>query len=360
MNIGPKPGNFVIFKIHFIKISMRLSLLFISFFYSCTHAGILSDDTLLRKSSSAGTAVYKDIFCAELCKDVVGIVNPRTNYNENYILDRSLYQYKVDTLPQVRFWRHIMNLHEDTALVSIASSRTIIEKISLRQWNLKSEYARKCYLDSIRFARSVDTSSKILITSGKKFFYDFDKTSQNFQKGISCFIQNGVDPWFAQAILLIESPNKLQKSNVGAYGPFQLMKDVARMYGLKVNKHVDERADFERSAYAASSLLKKICIPRAKMMLDSLKITAYSTDDLWFKLLVMHIYHAGAYNVQKAMFAINPTQGNMDLIYTLWRTQTAKFKSASQNYSQLVLAAMLEMNERNNISMPSDLDVASQ
>jgi hypothetical protein len=128
------------------------------------------------------------------------------------------------------------------------------------------------------------------------------------------------------------------------------MKDVARMYGLKVNKNVDERADFSRSAYAASSLIKTVCIPYAYKMLDSVNIRYFSEDELWFKLLVMHIYHAGAYNVQKALLTLNPTQGNMDLIYNLWRTQTARFKSASQNYSQLVLAAMLEMDSRNNVA----------
>src|SRR5690606_6168333 len=116
------------------------------------------------------------------------------------------------------------------------------------------------------------------------------------------------------------SPNKLQKSNVGAYGPFQLMKGVARMYGLKVNRSIDERADFERSAYAASSLIKNICVPRARRITDSLHIVNYDEDELWFRLLVMHIYHAGAYNVQKAVYSFNPTEGNMDLIYTLWRT----------------------------------------
>jgi hypothetical protein len=316
--------------------------------YSCTHAGILSDDTLSKRPVQ-GIMSKKDPYCDQLCKNVIGVLNRNTHYNENYIFDRSLYHHKVDTLPQVRFWRNIMNLHEDTALVSIANTRDVIQKLNIRDWNLKTDSAKKYYRDSVRLARNLDTTSKILITTGKKFFYDFDRTSQNFQRGIHSFIENGVDPWYAQAILLIESPNKLQKSNVGAYGPFQLMKDVARMYGLKVNRHVDERADFERSAYAASSLLKSICIPRARRMLDSLRISNYSEDELWFKLLVMHVYHAGAYNVQKALFAANPKEGGMDLIYTLWRTQTARFKSASQNYSQLVLAAMLEMNGRNNL-----------
>ena len=321
-----------------------ISLLALSTFSLPLRAG--SDDTLAKRA-----AANAPVFMAPsktLCKNVIGVINPITNYNENYIFDRSIYELGLDTLPQIKFWRSIMNLHQDTAIISLAESRGFIQKMSIRDWNAKSDSSKKYYRDSIRCARNLDSTNRILFTTGKKFFYDFDRTSQNFEKGIHCFVQNNVDPWYAQAILLIESPNKLQKSNVGAYGPFQLMKDVAKMYGLKVNKHLDERADFERSAYAASSLIKNICIPRANRILDSLKISNVNPDELWYKLLVMHIYHAGAYNVQKAVFTCNPCDGDINLILTLWRTQTARFKSASQNYSQLILAAMLEMNERSN------------
>lgn len=303
------------------------------------------DDSLSKKTGPI--PVIREINNRDYCKSVVGVFNPLTNCNENYIFDRSIYHLKVDTLPQIKFWRGIMNMHQDTAYLCIANSRCIVDKICVKDWNSKSDSLKKFYKDSVRLARNLDTATKILMTAGKKFFYDFDRTSVNFDRGIRSFMQNGVDPWYAQAILLIESPNKLQKSNAGAYGPFQLMKDVARMYGLKVNRSMDERADFERSAYAASSLLKYICIPYTRRMLDSLHINNYQEDELWFRLLVMHVYHAGAGNVQKALFSFCPTTGNMDLIFTLWRTQTSRFKSASQNYSQLVLAAMLEMNERN-------------
>jgi len=110
-----------------------------------------------------------------------------------------------------------------------------------------------------------------------------------------------------------------------------------------------KRADFARSAYAASSLIKTICIPKVRTILDSLGIRNYDESELWFKLLVMHSYHAGAYNVQNALFTFMPKEGNMDLIYNLWHAQTGRFKSASQNYSQLILAAMLEMNERSQV-----------
>lgn len=322
-------------------------LLYISVFFSAfSNAAIISPDTLEAKA--------KPTSCERLCDHVVGVINPQTNCNENYVFDKSLYALKLDTLAQVRFWRNIMKLHEDSAIVNFANSRNIIQKISMRDWNSKSDSLKKLYRDSVRFANSLDTTHRVLITAGKKFFYDFDKTSLNFQKGIHCFVENNVDPWFAQAILLIESPNKLQKSNAGAYGSFQLMKDVARLYGLKVNRTIDERADFERSAYAASSLIKTICIPKAHKMLDSLGIRNFSESELWFKLLVMHIYHAGSYNVQNALFTFRPVEGNMNLIYNLWKAQTLRFKSASQNYSQLVLAAMFEMNERLNILNKSE------
>ncbi|WP_317899411.1 transglycosylase SLT domain-containing protein [Aurantibacillus circumpalustris] len=310
-------------------------LLFAEVMFSCA-----VDDSLAKKTNTQASN--------EKCyKGVVGIMNPLTNCNENYIFDKSIYHLKVDTLPQIKFWRNIMNMPADTAFICVAESRSIVEKVCLKEWNSKSDSAKKYYRDSVRLANNLDTTSRLLLTSGKKFFYDFDRTSLNFDRGIRCFIQNKVDPWYAQAILLIESPNKLQKSNVGAYGPFQLMKDVARMYGLKVNKSIDERSDFERSAYAASSLIKNICVPRARRIIDSLHICNYNEDELWFRLLVMHIYHAGAYNVQKAVFSFCPTEGNMDLIFTLWKTREGRFKGSSQNYSQLVLAAMLEMNERN-------------
>lgn len=297
-------------------------------------------------STAPDTLEEKPVAKKQLCQNVVGVFNKQTQCNENYVFDPAPYALRLDTLAQVRFWRSIMRLHEDSAIVNFANSRDVVQKICIRDWNCKNDSLKKFYRDSVKLARNFDSTARVLITTGKQFFYDFDKASLNFQKGISCFVENGVDPWFAQAILLIESPNKLQKSSVGAYGPFQLMKDVARMYGLKVNKQVDERADFERSAYAASSLIKTVCIPKACKMLDSLGITGYNENDLWFKLLVMHIYHAGAYNVQLALFTFMPREGNMDLIYNLWRAQTNRFKSASQNYSQLVLAAMLEMDER--------------
>lgn len=326
---------------------MRFLLLFTIFLYSCQNSSGTTEKQVPPLKSEGNNDSIAKLFCNnDLCSKVIGVVNPQTVLNENYVFDSDLYNLRIDTVAQVKFWRHIMKLHEDSALVNIASTREILNKVHTKNWGLRNDSIRSVYRDSVRAVKQLDSTNKILLTTGKKFFYDFNKTSQNFNKGIHCFIENTVDPWYAQAILLIESPNKLQKSNAGAYGSFQLMKEVARLYGLKVNKQIDERADFDRSAYAASSLIKRICIPKAHQILDSLQIANQNENELWFKLLVMHVYHAGSYNVEKALFSFMPKQGDINLIYNLWHANTAKFKNASQNYSQLILAAMLEMNER--------------
>jgi hypothetical protein len=282
----------------------------------------------------------------DLKSEIISAVNTKNGFKTDYVYNTQIYQLGCDTMPNVKFWRSIMNLHKDSALFNTPNDRNILSKQHIKSWESKDLAMKSCYKDSLRNYYCLSDSQRILLTNGKNFFYDFDKASANFTRGIKDFIDNGVDPWYAQAILMIESPNKLQKSNAGAYGSFQLMKDVARLFGLKVNKNIDERADFDRSAYAASSLIKKICIPKTKSILDSLGITNYKENELWFRLLVMHSYHAGAGNVRKALFSFNPTEGNIGLIYNLWHAETKKFKSASQNYSQLVLAAMLEMNDK--------------
>ncbi len=299
--------------------------------------------------SNGGDSLKTVVPSKDRCESVVGICKSGDTYCNNYVFDKQLYDFRCDTLPQVKFWRLIMNLHQDSALINLGHNRTVVEKTHTKNWSRKNDDAKQCYRDSIRGVHNLDSSCRVLLTDGKQFFYDFDKAFENFDRGINDFVANDVDPWYAQAILLIESPNKLQKSNAGAYGSFQLMKEVARLFGLKVNRQIDERADFDRSAYAASSLLKTICIPNTKQILDSLHIS-YNESDLWFKLLVMHSYHAGSGNVKKALYTFMPTQGDMNLIYNLWHAQTKHFRSASQNYSQLILAAMLEMNSRLKLS----------
>ncbi|MGV3631303.1 MAG: transglycosylase SLT domain-containing protein [Bacteroidota bacterium] len=257
---------------------------------------------------------------------------------------QAIYDEKWHNLQQPLFWKKVMRLHPDSSIMNVASTRQVLCTISSKLWSRKTEAQRVRLKDSIRVAHNIPAYEKILCTSGKNDFYRFEDVYPSLTKGILAFENLNVDPWYAQAILLIESPGKLAKSNVGAYGAFQLMPAVARSYGLKVNKYVDERKDFNRSAYAAASLINKICIPSARKILDD-KHISYNENDLWFRLFVMHVYHAGAGNVKAVINKINPTQGGQDLITQMWKTEAGAFGNSSQNYTQLVLASQLILND---------------
>jgi hypothetical protein len=259
------------------------------------------------------------------------------------ILDTLFQAHHWDTLPQLVFWQKVMKLPPDSAIMSVYSTRKIIEVIESKKYSRLSKKEVERYRDSLRKANDLPDSERILFTPGKNFFYQFANAIPNIDTSISVFIENKVDPWYAQAILLIESPNKLQKSNVGAYGPFQLMKGVAKKFGLKISKKCDERKSLKRSAYAASQLLNRICIPSIREMLDSKNIK-YAETDLWFRLLVMHTYHAGSNNVKAVIEKIHPREGSMALIFLLWQTEAGKFRNASQNYSQVLITALIELN----------------
>jgi len=247
-------------------------------------------------------------------------------------------------LAQPKFWQNIMTLGPDSCIVNIAKNRVILEIMSNNDWNSKSQLAKDQYRDSVRQLHGLDPEDRIFVTTGKNDFYKFDVVYSSISDGISEFEKNNVDPWYAQAILLIESPGQLKKSKAGAYGLFQLMPGVARAQGLTVNKYTDERSDFVRSAYGSSQLIKTICIPEAKRILDNQGLS-YQESDLWFRLFVLHVYHAGSLNVKAVVDKINPTEGGQSLIKEMWITSAASFGNNSQNYSQLALASQLILNK---------------
>lgn len=247
-------------------------------------------------------------------------------------------------LAQPIFWKKIMRLSPDSCVINIASTREIIKVYSVEEWNSQTENEKNAFRDSIRNARGLASDARIYCTTGKNDFYKFELVYPTISSGIEEFEKNEVDPWYAQAILLIESPGQLKKSRAGAYGPFQLMPSVARAQGLTVTKYKDERADFERSAYASSQLIKNVCVPEAKRILDAHHLN-YEENDLWFRLFVLHVYHAGALNVSAVVNKINPEEGAKELIQQMWTTTAANFGNNSQNYSQLALASQLILHE---------------
>ncbi|WP_107039180.1 transglycosylase SLT domain-containing protein [Brumimicrobium mesophilum] len=275
---------------------------------------------------------------------------PRVNFVESRILNDTvslfyvnnvqLFEEEWNNLAHPVFWRTIMKLSPDSCVINIGATRQIIKSMSVESWDKRSDDEKDVYRDSVRSANGLTSEDKVYMTTGKSDFYTFDNVLPTISKGVEVFKQQDVDPWYAQAILMIESPGRLAKSNVGAYGSFQLMASVARAQGLTVNKYRDDRKDFVKSAIGASSLIAKVCIPEAKVILDA-KGIKYNENDLWFRLFVLHIYHAGAYNVAGVVNKINPSEGGMELIQNMWITSNGRFRNASQNYSQLALAAML-------------------
>ena len=261
-----------------------------------------------------------------------------------FVPDEQLFTEGWDLLAQPNFWKKVMVLSPDSCIINVAATREILYYESFIDWKSQTEEEKDSVRDQIRFDYGLDTSEMLYVTSGKNHFYDFKKVMPTLSKGIEIFEQQGVNPWYAQSILLIESPGKIQFSSVGAYGPFQLMKGVARKYGLTVNRNQDDRKDFVKSAIGASNLLSLSCIPHAKRILNKYNIY-YNENDLWFKLFVLHIYHAGAGNVGKLMEHMNPDSGGMWLITEMWQNTFGGFKNASQNYSQVALASNLILEE---------------
>jgi hypothetical protein len=236
-----------------------------------------------------------------------------------------------DTLNNVVFWRNIIKMSPDSGILNVCDTREIIGVISC------SDY-RKIpidYRDTLR--KKLNINSQIYFTTGKNHFYDLTSSFPYLKRGIKIFEMENTDPFYAHVILLIESPGKSATSSVGAVGHFQLMPYVAKSMGIRI----EDRNDFDKSAYAAAKLIRTICIPQAKEMINKHNIK-YKETDLWFRLLVLHIYHAGAGNVRGAL---DKCDFNSNIIIQLWNTKYKSFGNASQNYSQIAIAAILEYEE---------------
>jgi tetratricopeptide (TPR) repeat protein len=269
--------------------------------------------------------------------------------SQRFIANDAIFQEGWNNLAQPEFWRKVINLHHDSAIINIAEIRKPIHTISTEQWGCQEEPEKDEYKVNLCRSLKLEEDERLYVTSGKKFFFEYKKVIPFVSRSIDVFEETGVDPWYAQSILVIESPGKTNaRSYVGARGPFQLMPYVARKYGLTVTRNHDDRTDLEKSAKAAAQLLNGICIPKAKELLDTLRVS-YTESDLWFRLVVLHIYHAGYSNVACAIRQIDPSEGGMELIQELWQTECRGFKNESQNYSQIALASLIEFDSIINL-----------
>ena len=253
-----------------------------------------------------------------------------------------------DQLAQPAFWKRIICLSPDSCIVNIAETRTPLEQVPYTDWKTIVEPELSREKAKVRDRYNIANDKELYITSGKRHFFEHRKTIPYLSKAVQYFIDNDVDPFYAQAILLIESPGKSKSvSYAGAGGPFQLMPYEAQKYGLVISATRDDRSDLKKAAYAASMSLKNNFIPAVRKMLNERNIK-YNETDTWFRLLVMHAYHAGPGNLKCAINKINPTTGGQELIVKLWTTEACGFKNESQNYSQLALASLLNFDDLMN------------
>src|ERR1039458_4313529 len=95
-----------------------------------------------KKPSSTKTidvSVNKSEKSNDYREDIITLFNAETQQGQSYIYDKELYQLGCDTLPQVKFWRSIMRLHKDSALMCYSNQRNIIQKLHLKTWNTLSD-----------------------------------------------------------------------------------------------------------------------------------------------------------------------------------------------------------------------------
>ena len=279
----------------------------------------------------------------QAARQVLEVVMLKDSMLQQVVTDPTMYYERWDTLAQPRFWRRVMNLTPDSAVLNIAATRTILEIFPTEAYDTLDPEEKRAFKAAKLAQYGLPAHTRLYITYGKADYYQIRAVMPSIGKAIEVFEEVGTDPWYAQAILLIESPGQIRRSHTGAYGSFQLMSYVAREEGLVINSRIDEREDFSKSAAAAARYLRRVCIPEARRIANRHDLS-YDEQELWFRLMVLHCYHAGAGNVAGAVRKVDPREGGMNLITALWHTEHGGFRNASQNYSQVALASLLELD----------------
>ncbi len=254
-----------------------------------------------------------------------------------------LYIEGWDTLPQIQFWNKIIQMNPDSALISKAKNREIIGHTFTPLYDSLSKEGKEQFKDSIKQFLQIPKDELIYVTGGKNYYYRITDVLPEISDALPIFAREGVDPWYAQVILLIESPARIRRSAVGAYGPFQLMKGVAKDMGLVVDGIKDERIHFDKAATAAARFIQRVCIPKTRQLLQRNRIS-FQEQSLWFRLLVLHMYHAGPRTIERLFPQLNLKKGGESIIRQMWTVSYRKFGNASQNYSQIALALLLTLD----------------
>ena len=139
-------------------------------------------------------------------------------------------------------------------------------------------------------------------------------TTRNSQMHIQSILEREGIPAELSAVMKVESSgNIFALSPKGARGPWQIMPETARRYGLQVDSRIDERVDVEKSTTAAARYLRDL---HAQFGSWPLALAAYNT---------------GEANLQRA---INRAQSNQFAVLSFLKVIPAE----TRNYVPAVLA----------------------
>ncbi|ASM35690.1 regulatory protein dnir [Campylobacter sputorum subsp. bubulus] len=132
-------------------------------------------------------------------------------------------------------------------------------------------YAKSSYINQIKVLKELDIDTRYasdpiflsikenITTSDKKEFIDIIQDGYSYIPMLKKIIDEADIPHSFLYLAMVESGlSNHAKSNASAVGMWQFMQETARLYGLKIDKYVDERKDPIAATKAAISYLKDL------------------------------------------------------------------------------------------------------
>lgn len=132
-------------------------------------------------------------------------------------------------------------------------------------------YAKSSYINQIKVLKELDIDTRYasdpiflsikenITTSDKKEFIDIIQDGYSYIPMLKKIIDEADIPRSFLYLAMVESGlSNHAKSNASAVGMWQFMQETARLYGLKIDKYVDERKDPIAATKAAISYLKDL------------------------------------------------------------------------------------------------------
>ncbi len=154
------------------------------------------------------------------------VIGYGTKSQSKFINNAAIFKEGWDTLSHVRFWQEIMAMPHDSLLLNVAHLRKPLFSLHVSDWSCQTVDEKDEYKRLVCVSNDLSSATSIYATAGKEHFFEFRKVLPMIPTAIDIFEQEGTDPWYAQTILLIESPGKTQgTSYAGARGAFSAVRD---------------------------------------------------------------------------------------------------------------------------------------